>query len=112
MIVPTDGGSCLLLSGEFGRSPFCWQLSAGWNPACLQAHFTGRPIRSNSKHSFSSRGCSKLLRVENKCVYLAPPTAFSGQRLASNIAGTLDLDQHADIARQIESRPLGEADIA
>jgi hypothetical protein len=36
MIVPTDGSSCLLLSGEFGRSPFCWQPSAGHGPATLQ----------------------------------------------------------------------------
>jgi len=32
LIVPTDGSSCLLLSGEFGRSPFSWQLSAGNGP--------------------------------------------------------------------------------
>ena len=65
-------------------------------PACLQAESTGRPIRSNSKHSFASRGCSKLLTVENKCVHLAPLTVFSGQWLAPNIGGTLDLDQYAD----------------
>ena len=61
MIVPTDGSSCLLLSGAFGRSPFCWQLSAGHSPACLQALFTGRAIRPNSKRSLASqRDWSKL----------------------------------------------------
>jgi hypothetical protein len=29
MIVPTDGSSCLLLSGAFGKSPFSWQPSGG-----------------------------------------------------------------------------------
>src|ERR1700685_882158 len=96
MKVPTDGSSCLLLSGEFGRSPFFWQLSAEENPACLQAHFTGRPIRSNSKRRFSSRRCSKLLTAENKCDQLAPLTVISGQWLAPNIGGAFDLDQHAD----------------
>jgi hypothetical protein len=24
--LPTDGGGCLLLNGDFGTSPFCWQL--------------------------------------------------------------------------------------
>jgi hypothetical protein len=43
MIVPTDGSSCLLLSGEFGRSPFCWQLAAGHSPACLEADFHWTP---------------------------------------------------------------------
>jgi hypothetical protein len=41
--VPTDGSSCLLLSGEFGRSPFCWQLAAGHSPACLEADFHWTP---------------------------------------------------------------------
>jgi len=33
MIVPTDGSSCLLLSGAFGRSPLCWQPLAGHGPS-------------------------------------------------------------------------------
>src|ERR1700685_962713 len=96
MKVPPDGSSCLLLSGEFGRSPVFWQLSAEENPACLQARFTGRPLRSNSKRRFSSGRCLNLLPAENKCDQLAPLTVISGQCLAPNIGGAFDLDQHAD----------------
>jgi hypothetical protein len=73
MIVPTDGNSCLLLSGEFGKSPFCWQLSAGIDPACLQADFTGRSIRSNSKRRVprgtTVQNCSQS--TVNACAFMS-----------------------------------------
>jgi len=32
-LAPTDGNSCLLVSGAFGRSPLCWQPLAGHGPS-------------------------------------------------------------------------------
>jgi len=33
--VPTDGSKCLLLNGDFGTSPFYWQLSENLVPSLL-----------------------------------------------------------------------------
>jgi len=50
-IVSTDSNDCLLLNGDFGTSPSCWQLSA---------RLTHRGLRLTNKHTI--RRDSKVIR--------------------------------------------------
>src|ERR1700681_1448060 len=67
VIVPTDGNSCLLLSGDFGKSPFYRQPSAGQGSSCLEAYDTGRPIRSDSKVGLCLAAPAQTFRAACLC---------------------------------------------